>query len=112
MEAEVKGLKQKDYEVRARVMKALAHPSRLLMVDALGRREQCVCELTELVGADISTVSKHLSILKDAEIVTSDKRGLQVFYRLKCTCIPQFFECVESVLKQQAGSPCCSTAER
>ena len=104
----MKECKQKDYEVRARVMKALAHPSRLLMVDALENRERCVCELTELVGADISTVSKHLSVLKDAGIVTCQKRGLQVFYRLQCTCIPQFFECIESVLKQGAGSPSCS----
>jgi len=104
----VKELEQKDYAVRARVMKALAHPSRLLMVDALGSGERCVCELTELVGADISTVSKHLSLLKNAGIVTCEKRGLQVFYRLRCTCIPQFFDCVESVLKQQAGSLCCS----
>ena len=101
----MKESEQKDYAVRARVVKALAHPSRLLMVDALGTGERCVCELTELVGADISTVSKHLSVLKDAGILTSEKRGLQVFYQLKCTCIPQFFMCVESVLKQQAGSP-------
>jgi len=46
--------------------------------------------------------------LKNAGIVTCEKRGLQVFYRLRCTCIPQFFDCVESVLKQQAGSLCCS----
>ena len=104
----MKELEQKDYVARARVMKALAHPSRLLMVDALGTGERCVCELTELVGADISTVSKHLTVLKNAGIVTCEKRGLQVFYRLQCTCIPQFFQCVESVLKQRAGSFSCS----
>ena len=104
----MKQVEQKDYAVRARVMRALAHPSRLLMVDALGTGERCVCELTELVGAEVSTVSKHLTVLKHAGIVTCEKRGLQVFYRLHCTCIPQFLQCVESVLKQQAGSFSCS----
>ena len=52
------------YEARARIAKALAHPSRLLILDALGQEEMCVCDLTKLVGADQSTVSKHLSVLK------------------------------------------------
>ncbi len=47
------------YEARARVAKALAHPSRLIILDAIADGERCVCELTELVGADQSTVSKH-----------------------------------------------------
>ncbi len=49
-------------ERRTQVMKALAHPSRLLMVDALAAGELCVCDLQELVGGDMSTVSKHLSL--------------------------------------------------
>ena len=99
---------EKDYEVRAEVMKALAHPSRLMMVDELEKGERCVCELTDLVGADISTVSKHLSLLKDAGIVTSEKRGVKVFYSLRCTCIPRFFECIESVLSERPQSCCTS----
>ncbi|MFP4516933.1 MAG: ArsR/SmtB family transcription factor [Desulfovibrionales bacterium] len=87
-----------DYEARAQVLKALAHASRLLMVDALSRGEQCVCELRDLVGADISTVSKHLSVLKKAGIVVDERRGQQIFYRLKVPCILNFFHCVESVI--------------
>ena len=40
------------YEARAKIAKALAHPSRLLMLDVLGQEEMCVCDLTKLVGAD------------------------------------------------------------
>ena len=68
---------------RANVFKALAHPSRLLIVEQLAQNERCVCELTEMIGADMSTVSKHLSVLKGAGIIQDDKRGLQVYYRLK-----------------------------
>lgn len=86
-------------ERRARVIKALAHPSRLAMVDALAAGERCVCELQALVGADMSTVSKHLSLLRDAGIVRSSKRGLQVFYRLRVPCLLSFLECVDAVFE-------------
>ena len=93
---------KRQYEARAAVMKALGHPSRLMMVDELSRGERCVCELRDLVGADISTVSKHLSVLRNAGIVESDKRGLQVFYSLKVPCVVTFFTCIEAVLQQNA----------
>ena len=88
-----------EFEQRAQVLKAMAHPSRLMMIDELSRGERCVCDLTSLVGADMSTVSKHLAVLKRAGIVQDDKRGQQVFYRLKVPCVLGFFRCVESVLQ-------------
>ena len=93
---------QAKFQLRARVLKALAHPSRLFIVDELSRGEKCVCELTEMIGADVSTVSKHLSLLKNAGIVQDEKRGLQVFYHLRIACLPGFFSCVEDVLKSNA----------
>ncbi len=87
-------------EGRARVMKALAHPSRLFIVDELSRGERCVRELTEMIGADVSTVSKHLSVLKEAGLVLDDRRGVQVYYRLRVPCILNFFGCVEAVLEE------------
>ena len=85
---------------RARIMKALAHPSRLFIVDELARGERCVCELTEMIGADVSTVSKHLALLKKAGVVIDERRGQQVFYRLRVPCILNFFGCVEAVLEE------------
>lgn len=93
---------QAKYKAKAKIIKALAHPTRLFIVDELSKGERCVCELKEMVGADVSTVSKHLSVLKDAGLVTDDKRGMQVYYNLKCKCITQFFNCVESVLMNKA----------
>ena len=89
-------------DARAKVLKAMAHPSRLFMIEELEKGERCVCDLTGMIGADISTVSKHLSVLKQAGIVSDDKRGNQVFYRLRVPCILNFFGCVESVLESQA----------
>lgn len=90
------------FAARAEIVKALAHPTRLFIVDELSKGERCVCELREEIGADLSTVSKHLSVLKGAGIVEDDKRGLQVFYRLRVPCILNFFGCVENVLQENA----------
>lgn len=86
---------------RTRVIKALAHPTRLFIVEELDKGERCVCELTAMIGADVSTISKHLSVLRQAGIVEDDKRGNQVFYQLKVRCILHFFGCIESVLTSQ-----------
>lgn len=88
------------YEARAVVAKALAHPTRLLILDALQQRQQCVCELTELVGADQSTVSKHLAVLKQAGLVDDRKEGTMAFYRIRVPCLEGFWQCIESVLKE------------
>ena len=93
---------QTKWKLRTKIIKALAHPSRLFIVDELSRKEKCVCELTRMIGADISTVSKHLAILKEAGIVQDQKRGTQVYYSLRTPCILQFFQCVESVIKTNA----------
>jgi ArsR family transcriptional regulator len=93
---------QARYEARARIIKAMAHPSRLFIVDELSRGKRCVYELTEMIGADVSTVSKHLAILRNAGVVQDDKRGAQVYYSLRCPCVLSFFTCVEKVLMMPA----------
>ena len=82
------------FKAQAEVFKALAHPTRLFIVDELSRQEQCVYDLTEKIGVEMSTVSRHLSQLRYAGIVDFEKRGAQVFYRLKMPCVMSFFECL------------------
>ena len=91
-------------QLRANVIKALAHPSRVLIAEALIDGERCVCELTELVGADISTVSKHLSVMKNAGLVEIEKRGLNVYYRLRCPCLMEFFRCVDLIVRNHRSA--------
>jgi ArsR family transcriptional regulator len=90
------------YEARASIFKALAHPTRLYILEQLREEEQCVSELTELVGADASTVSKHLSILKSAGLVQSRKHGTTVYYDLACGCLNQFMDGAETLLRMKA----------
>lgn len=90
------------YKAKAKIIKAMSHPTRLFIVEELSKGERCVCELTKMIGDDISTVSKHLAILKNAGIVSDEKRGTLVFYSLRIPCVLNFFSCVESVLKMNA----------
>ncbi len=95
---------QAEYKAQARILKALAHPTRLFIVDELSRGERCVCELTDLIGVEMPTVSRHLSQLKNAGLLEDQKRGLRVFYRLRVSCVPNFFKCIEAV---QTGRASC-----
>ena len=90
------------YTAKSNVLKALAHPTRLWMTEKLADGELCVCEFFNSIDADFSTVSKHLSVLKQAGIVEDDKRGKQVFYRLKCTCVLDFMTCINDIVREQA----------
>jgi len=92
---------QAQYNARAKLVKAMAHPTRLFVVDELSQHGQrCVCELTEMIGADMSTVSRHLAVLKNAGIVGDEKRGSQVFYHLTMGCVLNFLKCVDSLVCQ------------
>jgi DNA-binding transcriptional ArsR family regulator len=91
-------MRDRRYKRKALVLKAMAHPSRLAMLEALADGERCVCELQRVVGSDMSTVSKHLALLKAAGLVADRKEGLWVHYRLRVPCVLKFMGCIEAVL--------------
>ena len=90
------------YKTQAQIVKAIAHPARLFILKKLKDNEYCVNSLTEMLGYDASTVSKHLSILKNAGLISNEKRGLKVFYRLRASCVLDMLYCVNSTVKQAA----------
>jgi ArsR family transcriptional regulator len=88
---------QARYKAQARIIKALAHPTRLFILDELSKGERCVRELTALIRVEMPTVSRHLSQLRNAGLLEDEKRGSQVFYRLRVSCVLNFFKCIEAV---------------
>jgi len=90
-------------EMKAEVLKALGHPTRLAIVELLGASEErCVCELVDCAGGgDRTTVSKHLAILKSVGLVSDRKEGLRVFYRLNCPCLLPFIACIEQAVRDR-----------
>lgn len=85
--------------LRAGIMKALAHPVRILIVEALAGGERCVCELNRLSDTDQSNISRHLAVLKRSGVVTDRRDGMKVFYKLQTPCILRAFECAVEVAK-------------
>ncbi len=85
----------------ARILKAVASEPRLVIVDRLNRGECCVCDIAELIGADQSTASRHLAILRDGGIVDAERRGNHVYYRLTAPCVLGFLECAARVLEER-----------
>ncbi len=90
---------------RVRIIKALAHPARLEIAQALASGERCVTELQAIVGGDISTVSKHLTLMRKAGWVDCEKHGQQVRYRLACDCLPTFLHCIDALAGDDSN--CC-----
>jgi len=95
--------KQLLFEKQAEIAKAIAHPFRIAIVNFLKDGEQCVCDIAEYVGSERSNISRHLSIMVKAGLLEYRKEGLKVIYKLRTPCILEFFSCMSSVLKQQAG---------
>ena len=89
------------FKRQATVLKALANESRLMMVDRLASGECTVGELTELVGSEQSTVSKHLAVLRAHGIVEDRREGNSVYYRLLTPCVLNFFSCASQVLAER-----------
>ncbi len=91
-----------DLEARARVMKALASPVRLKILDELSRGERCVCELQPLFAMNKSTLSRHVAALRNVGIVGERREGVRSFLRLLTPCILTVFDCALGVIRAEA----------
>jgi len=95
----------KDIEIefleKAEIFKALAHPTRLFIIHAVKDKSMSVKELTRMVGIDISTMSKHLDILKKHKIIKGEKVKNFIFYRLAIPCVLDFMNCAIKVINKK-----------
>ena len=86
-------------EIRCRIIKAMSHPVRLMIVEVLREGESSFSKINELFESDKSTISKHLLVLKEAGIVSSKRSGADMIYKLEVPCITDFFGCVTAVIE-------------
>lgn len=93
-------MKFNEAQIQSNIIKSLAHPVRLMIVDALSKvKEANFMKVYELFELDKSTVSKHLTILKQSGIISARKKGTDMIFKLETPCIMKFFECVQGVIK-------------
>lgn len=104
MDIKASRLSAKDRSV---IVKAMAHPTRLLVMDVLTQGEKCVNDLTNLAGCDVTTLSKHLALMRRAGLLQCEKRGVNVFYQIACPCFLEFFRCIDLIKLNQSLQKRC-----
>ncbi|MCL6559673.1 MAG: metalloregulator ArsR/SmtB family transcription factor [Firmicutes bacterium] len=88
-------------QTKADILKALAHPTRLNILESLRDGERCVCEIIDDVNIEQSNVSQHLAVLKKLDIVSSRKDGLRVIYQVKHEEIFKILSLLDSFISRQ-----------
>jgi DNA-binding transcriptional ArsR family regulator len=89
-------IKKEDLEKAAFILKTIAHPSRLAIVNILARHEwQAVSEITEKLNLEQSLTSHHLNTMKTKGILESKREGKSIKYKLKLTEVMQVLTCIE-----------------
>lgn len=88
-------------KTKADILKALAHPTRINILDALRAGERCVCEIIKDVNIEQSNVSQHLAVLKKLNLVSCRKDGLKVIYKVKHDEVFQILSLLDSLISNQ-----------
>lgn len=84
---------------RARVMKALGHPVRLMIVDILNKADCCVCDLAPHFKVRQPTLSRHINVLRQAGLLAERKIGTKLMLHLTTPCIVRAFDCAMEVVR-------------
>ena len=92
-------LTPEDVQARAKVLKALGHPTRLQILDLLDQGDRCLCEFNPLFKIRQPTLSRHLAVLKQAGIITERRAGSRLILHLATPCILRAFACAVEVVQ-------------
>ncbi|MBN2115485.1 MAG: helix-turn-helix transcriptional regulator [Anaerolineales bacterium] len=84
----------KEYRQQARILRALAHPMRLQILDSLARGPACVCELITVTGRRQAYISQHLMVLRQTGMVKSTRLGLNMRYELATESTKDMLQCI------------------
>jgi ArsR family transcriptional regulator len=90
-------------ELRVKIIKAMAHPVRLMVIEFLLGGERSFSEVFNLFHLDKSTISKHLLVLKESGVISSRKAGREMIYTLEVPCVADFFRCATVVIKDKVN---------
>lgn len=88
-------------ELRSDILKALAQPTRIKILDFLRDGERCVCEIFPAIGEEQSNTSRHLNLMMDAGVLSRRKEGLKIYYAIKHPEILQVVDLVSRVVEAE-----------
>ena len=87
-------------EYRAEILKALAQPTRLKIIDFLRDGERCVCEIFPAISEEQSNTSRHLSMMLSAGVLSRRKEGLKIYYAIKHPELLEIVDIATRIVKQ------------
>lgn len=87
--------------IRADILKALAQPTRLKIIDFLRDGERCVCEIFPAIGEEQSNTSRHLNMMLASGILSRRKEGLKIFYAIKHPEVLEIVDLVARIMKNE-----------
>lgn len=88
-------------EMKAEVLKVLAQPTRLKILECLRKGEKCICELVPVLNGEQSNISRHVSLMQKSHLVTTRKEGVRVTVRVSDPKVFEILDMVRVVLKNQ-----------
>jgi DNA-binding transcriptional ArsR family regulator len=94
-------MEEEGYRLQARMVKALAHPTRLQMLALLREGERCACEFGPLLGLGQANVSQHLAVLRRAHLVDTRRDGVRVMYSLSDERTSEVLDTVAHIARDQ-----------
>lgn len=87
--------------MKAEILKVLAQPTRLKILEVLRNGEKCICEIVPAIHGEQSNVSRHISLMEKAHLVTIRKEGVRVMVKIKNPEIFEILDRVREILKKQ-----------
>ncbi len=94
-------MEEKVIELKAEILKALAQPTRLKILECLREGEKCICEIVPAVNGEQSNVSRHISMMQRSHLVTTRKDGVKVMVKVKDPKVFEILDKVTAILKSQ-----------
>src|SRR4030042_1337535 len=88
-------------ELKAEVLKALAQPNRLKILECLRNGEKCICEIVPAINGEQSNISRHISLMQKSHLVTTRKDGVRVMVKVVDKRIFEILDSVSLLLKNQ-----------
>jgi len=92
------------YRLQAKTAKALAHPTRIAILEMLRRGECCVCEMEPELGVSQANISQHLTILRASNLVVARREGMRMMYRVTDVRVFQVLDLMGSIAHDQLNA--------
>src|SRR4030067_1654914 len=94
-------MEEKILELKAEILKALAQPTRLKILELLRNGERCICEIIPAINGEQSNISRHISLMQKSHLVTTRKDGVKVMVKVRDPKIFEILDSVSLLLKKQ-----------